>query len=315
MEKTPRFLRFSGALREDMDFTREPGWETENVAHRPEEGDGEYRLELRNKKGELLVETSPRVDFTNICLPTDTKVRTTRVIAYVPLHKDACEMTFRRRDMILFREEIAKEPPKIRIDAVDLQKDGKVKVSWTASASGRGRTLWFKVVYIVDKTRSFVVANRLRRRSYAADLKSLPGSRQARFGVLATDGVRSAFAVSKAFEVVAKSPQIWIQSPDPEVTLPADQPVSLCGQALDVAGASLPEDGLVWRLDDEEVARGKRLGIATAPEPGQHKLSLTYEVKGKPQAEATVIVQIADRGPEQERFRALIEKGRGGRER
>lgn len=299
------FIRFAGQLWEDMRFERENGWETERIAERPEEGKGDYVLELRDGNGQVLVSVYPLVDFDRRSTSPQPGMRDTRVIAYLPLHPDGHEIVFRRGDIIIERGQVSEAPPEITIVDLDVRKGDKVRVRWEAKHPEHLR-LSYNVVYLVSDKRTFPVARGLDKTEYVADLSRLPGSRGGRLSVLATDGVRSAFAVSKAFAVSTKPPQISIQSPAPGETVPADQPVNLNGQATDVAGASLPHDGLVWRVDGKIVASGMPLALASGLEPGSHKITLEYNSGRRTLAEQTVTIRVAKRSAEQQEFLNLI---------
>lgn len=294
MDNPAKFIRFAGSLWENMTFESEPGWETDRVANRPKDGDGVFQLELRGEDGQVLVSISPDVDFERYSTSPQPEMRFTRVVAYLPVHPQGRELVFRRGDLIIRRETLAAKPPTIAIESVKAVKGGQVRIRWRAKHA-EGKALTYNVVYMATDKRSFLLARGLKEAQYTADLSGAPGSREGRLAVLATDGTRSAFAVSRPFRVADKPPQIWIQTPGDQETLPPDQPVNLGGQALDVAGASLPDSGLVWSVDGKEVARGTRLALAAGLEPGAHKVSLDYAVGKKSIARQTVSIVIARR--------------------
>jgi hypothetical protein len=306
MKTEKRFLRFDGRLWEDMTFEPIPGWETTRIAHRPEEGDGSYRLELRSDENEVLTFVSPLVDFTSGCPSKSDAMRWVRVGAYVPFPPEACRLLFRRGERVLYEADVADEPPRIRINEVSREKEGQMRLHWTAEASG-DRPLTFNVAYVVGGERGFSMARGLEDTEHLVDLSGLPGGAEAQLGVLATDGVRSASAISDPFEVAEKPPLLWIQSPDDERTYPADQPLTLLGQALDVAGARLPEKGLVWRVDNEVVARDTRTALADALDPGPHRVTLQYAPGKEPLAERTVSVRVAERSKQQQRLMDMLQ--------
>ena len=127
------------------------------------------------------------------------------------------------------RRDVAPEPPEIAITAVRTTRQGPRPDPWRAERRSE-QPLTYRVVYLVDDSRAFSLASGLENPSYTADLSGLPGSRTGRLSVLATDGVRSSFAVSEPFPVSQKGPQISIHSPTAGQVVPADQPVNLNGQ-------------------------------------------------------------------------------------
>jgi hypothetical protein len=306
-------IRFLGVLWENMVFDHLPGWETDYIpVQRPPQGDGTYLLELRADDGAVLVAVSPRVSFRGPCPPGGGSnsadilagaLDFADVLAHMPLHPDGRELLFRRADLELFRAPVAAAPPALSIDESTPVDEDRVELSWSAN---HVTPLTFQILYITDDNRVFSMARGLTETTFTADLRGLPGSSNGRLGVLATDGLRSAYALSGDFRVTDKPPIVWIQTPGPDDTLPADQPVNLSGQAVDVAGFSLPDEPLVWYVDREVVARGTRLALASGLQPGPHQVRLEYAPEGRTTAVGTVEIRIAERSPEQEEFLRLL---------
>jgi hypothetical protein len=296
-------IRFQGVLWENMVFDHLPGWEADYIpVQRPPRGDGTYLLELRADDGVVLVAVSPRVSFRGPC-PPGGGPDFADVLAYVPLHPDGRELLFRRADLKLFRAPVAAAPPALSIDETTLVDEDRVELSWSAN---HVTPPTFQILYITDDNRVFSLARGLTETTFTADLKGLPGSSNGRLGVLATDGLRSAYALSEDFRVADKRPIVWIQTPGPDDTLPADQPVNLSGQALDVAGFSLPDEPLVWYVDRGIVARSTRLALASGLQPEPHQVHLEYAPEGRTTAVGSVEIRIAERSPEQEEFLRLL---------
>jgi hypothetical protein len=297
-------LRFIGRLWENMVFERAPGWETDVVQRRPEPGDGEYQLELRDDRGEVLLRVAPEVDFHRKTTIGPSEMLWADIVAYVPLHPDGRELVLRRGDLVLHREDVAREPPRIEVTGVEPSSAGRVEIRWRADAP-EGGELTFDLLYIVGRERAFYIARGVRESSYAADLASYPGGREIEIAVLASDGTRSAYALSTPFEVEEKPPRVLIHSPRPDAVLPADQPVSLSGQATDVAGATLPREHLRWEVDGREIGRALDVAMATDLEPGRHEVVLRYEDPDGLGGEQRSTFAIAERSEEQQRFAEL----------
>ena len=285
-----------------MVFEPQPGWETERIAGpRPETGDGDYLVELLAADGKLLVSVSPQVIMGGACF-SEGAPQWADVVSYVPLHPGARELLFRRKDLEIYRAEITSQPPRLHLaKPAKLTKD-RIKVSWSATHS---KPLSFQVLYLADDGRAFPLAGGLTESTFTADLRALPGSRRGRLGVLATDGLRSAFERTGPFRVEEKPPRVWIQSPGSEETLPPDQPVTLSGHAVDVGGLSLPDTGLKWLVDRKQVLEDSRLGMAML-EPGPHEIVLRYAANGKVVAQQRVQIVIAERSAEQELYLTAV---------
>ena len=291
------FFRFHGRLFENDEFEHLPGWETESIAARPPQGSGEYTVELRDEQGDLLVAVPVEVDFSRVAVRSEEEMKYVRVVAYLPVHPASARVVFRHGERELFREELAEKPPTIEIRRARSMGE-RIDVEWEAD-SPAGKELTFHVTYLCDgRGRSMVRG--LQETAYRFETTDLPGGREVRVAVLATDGFRSSFAVSEALEVAEKAPRPWIQSPGGEGPLPADQPITARGQALDVSGASLPADGLTWHVDGEVVGEGP-VAVLAPLEPGTHRIELVYGDQRE-----RVDVEVAPRSEAHESYRRRL---------
>jgi hypothetical protein len=268
------YIRFDGRLSEHLKFRRYYGWQTDRIAHRPEEGDGEYRLSLLDKKGQTLTTALPRVEFGTECSARGT-TRTTRVVCYLPWHDDARTLMFSRRDVVIWREEVASSQPELGVVSVTKLDDGRFRIYSTASHVP-GRELRFNVFYFSDN-RGFTVARGLTELgSSPIDVSNLPGGKNCRFGVLATDGIRSSIQLSEPFERPIQPPKVCITAPAQGQTLSSSHIEGARGLALDELGKPLPDQGLEWFLDGTLIATAERQIGLPFLEPGSHHLSLRY---------------------------------------
>lgn len=301
MKNAEHFIRFDGRLWENMTFKHRSGWETKTIAKRPQEGDGSFQLELRDKANKVLVSVSPIVDFHNVCRERTGELLSTRVVAYIPSHPNAQEMVFRRGDLVIYREKISNLPPEIEIKSLEKSKGNEIQITWSAKHP-EDKKLTFNVMYITDDGRTFSLARHLTSNDYIVDLNQLVGSGYGRFSILATDGIRSAFAMSDDIEVPFKPPVINVKSPKDGVTLPTDQPVSLSGFASDVGGLRLPDSGLVWYVNGDKVSEGQWLSMVEGLEPGKHRVEIHYVMNGKVVADKRINFRIAKRGKKQQQY-------------
>jgi len=292
-------IRFDGVLSENNTFEPLPGWETDRVAHRPDTGDGPYVLDLLDGKGEVILSVHPEVDFEKGCVLKGGESRAARVTAYVPHHPEARQLAFRYRERTLSLRPVASEPPVVKIGRVTRAKGKgeKYTVTWKAEHP-EGLPLSFTVVYHTRAGRAFVVARNVRRRDkVTGDVTDLPGGTGCRFAVLATDGVRSAFDVSRAVTTEPVTPAVFILGPEDGAKLPYGQPVSLTGRAFE-SGAALSETDLVWKVDGKEVGAGSTATVEGLA-PGQHKATLQHAPKGEVLAEASSPFEIVRPGKAQ----------------
>jgi hypothetical protein len=247
MEPSPvsqprRFLRFAGRLWENMEFERETGWETETV-HRLPEPDDRYRVVLQDGEGGVLVAATPGFER-DLCRAAYGGMEWERLVAYVPLHPDARAVELRRGEQVLHRAEIAGRRPTVRITRLDPPDGESVGLAWAAE---HDRPLRYHVAFVDGRGRAFTVARGLDRRDLTVDTSRYPGGAACRLAVLATDGLRSAHALSGPFPIPEKPLRVVLLTPADGATLPPDQPLSLGGQVLDPSSgsASAPR----WKSD------------------------------------------------------------------
>ena len=305
---TNNLIRFDGVLSENNTFEPLSGWETERVAHRPPTGDGPYVLDLLDEKGDVILAVRPEVDFTKGCVFENGESRGTRVTAYVPHHPEARQLVFRYGARVLSASPVASAPPSVRVKDVSrvAGRRDRYRIRWEAKHPD-GLPLTFTVAYQVKSGRGFVVARGVRRRKQVTvDVTDLPGGGGSRFAVLASDGLRSGFDVSKAVTTKPVKSTVFIVRPQGGVKLPQGQPLSLCGSAFE-SGAALGEDGLVWKIDGKEQARGC-LATADGLAPGKHTVTLAYAPGGRVKSEDSVDFEIIGPGKAEKPLAAQIQR-------
>jgi hypothetical protein len=125
--------------------------------------------------------------------------------------------------------------------------------------------------------------------------------------VLATDGLNTGVAVSPAFRVPGRPPQVRILLPANGTAIQEGERLVLEGAASDMEDGLLAPDALTWRVDgDRLLGTGRRLEVDQLP-AGGHEITLSAtdndgQVGGA--AIAVVVSQrpntqpIADAGPE-----------------
>ena len=104
-------------------------------------------------------------------------------------------------------------------------------------------------------------------------LDQVPGG-EGQLAVLATDGLRSKFAMSEVFAVESKPPTLWISTPVEGIVFPPDQPISLIGQAVDVRATKIPSEELVWSVDGHPVQTEDGIAPVIGLAPGSHEATV-----------------------------------------
>jgi hypothetical protein len=119
--------------------------------------------------------------------------------------------------------------------------------------------------------------------------------------VPATDGPRSARALSEPFPLPERPPVLSVIEPEDGRRFGAHEPISLIGLALDRGGLPLPDGQLVWRLDGEPIAQGQRI-VAIAPlAPGHHQIELAYEAR-EPEVTQSIAIEVMEPSDDRRRW-------------
>lgn len=165
-------------------------------------------------------------------------------------------------------------------------------LTWDA-ADPDGDTLRYSVFYSHDGDTWALLATGLTAKSYAVNVDALAGGTDARFRVVATDGVNTGddetdFSIS----VPDKPPAALILSPaDQAQVLPGDL-VVLQGAGNDFEDGTLPGVSLVWSSDRQgTLGTGTSLPINNLQQ-GAHTITLTVTDSKSQTAQATVNIYI-----------------------
>jgi hypothetical protein len=124
------------------------------------------------------------------------------------------------------------------------------------------------------------------------DTSFLPGGR-AQFRVMASDGVRSAFADSPPFTLPSRPPRPRILTPAGAVTIHRGQLVNLEGAATDAQDGVLAEAALAWSAPGRALGSGSKLSV-TDLSAGLQTITLTATNSLGLSATATVPVVVLD---------------------
>ena len=310
MDSNAKFIRFSGVLLEDMEFVRDPGWEAFRIMRRPDEDpDSRYRIDLLDEENRVITTAHPSVTLVPACGAGQRGPRAASIIAYLPLVEHAREVVLRSGDREVYRETIAIRPPKIRITSCKMRKGDKVKIRWEARSQDETKSLSYVVVYIPDADTAFTIAAQQSDPELVVDLSTYPGSNGARFAVLATDGLRSSYAVSEPFEVAEHKPTVAIHEPLDGCSLPALQPVSFRGIAIEPGGKRIEDAHLSWSLDGKPLVQGRALIVVPDVTPGKHVVRLECK---SPQSGLTdsckCSFEVAEPNEEQRRWVELLHR-------
>ena len=165
-----------------------------------------------------------------------------------------------------------------------------VTVAWSAD-DANGDPLAFLVQYSEDDGATWeTVAFPTGESTIEIAAANLAGSTQARFRVLASDGIHTAVAVSDQVTVPNRQPSVEITSPPDGTTVLAGQTLNLSAIAYDADTGSMPDNLLTWNSDsDGLLGNGKQLSTNELS-PGTH--TLTFHANDGAGGEATSNVEV-----------------------
>lgn len=158
-----------------------------------------------------------------------------------------------------------------------------------------GDTLTYTLQYSKDDGRTWeTIAIDLTKPEYELDVDTFAGG-EGRFRVIATDGIRTAMAISARVMISDKPPLVVISNPAANTAVRPGQLLVLQGLATDLEDGPLAEDALKWYSD-----RDGFLGTgATLPKndlsPGWHTIRLVVTDSAGQEGEARVRVFVGYR--------------------
>lgn len=288
---TSPWIRFAGLLGEDLAFVPLTGWETRVVAQPPPSGDGVFVVEGQDGSGNVLVDVEPEVRFDR---RRADGTREALVVAYLPLVPGLRRLRLRRRAFVLYRRDVAATAPRVLRVTAELTSSRTLAARWTAEAgAGTPDPLTYRVVWVAEGRGAFPLSRDLSAPAFEIPVARLPGSPSGRVAVLASDGVRSGYALSEPLAVPLRPARVAIVEPHPQAVFPPGQPVTVRGVACDDAGRRLEAEGLNWSLDGQPVASDTPILLLRGLAPGEHQVSLAWEGTGAPRGEARIVFHVA----------------------
>ena len=176
------------------------------------------------------------------------------------------------------------------VPAVQISSASPRLLEWNATDED-GDALTFSVFYSHDGGASWqLLASELHAMSLALDPDRLAGSPDARFRVVASDGVNTGVSdLSDAVQIPNKPPIATIMDPADGKRVPAGSLVVLLGTALDLEDGTLGDGSLAW--SGSASGTGSTLPV-TLTEPGVHTFTLTARDSDGATGEATVHVLV-----------------------
>lgn len=201
-----------------------------------------------------------------------------------------------RKSTLLDERAVTSNSPQVTITAptqVVTWTTGTYTLTWTASDAD-GDPLNYSVLYSRDGGGNWsLLAEGVTGPNYSVNADALAGSSDARFRVMANDGVNVGYDETDAAIIVPnKAPMPIITHPAPgQIVAPGDLLV-LQGAATDLEDGSLPDTALHWSSDKQgSLGIGPSLGLVSLTS-GLHVITLTAMDSNGQTATASVPVYI-----------------------
>ena len=180
--------------------------------------------------------------------------------------------------------------------AGSVESGDTVSVVWSASDAD-GDALSYLVQYSTDGGASYeTLATDHQSTSLEVPRRLLAGSATARVRVVASDGLRTATAVSALFTVTAHAPEVRIDSPTGAAVYGGAQPLALQASAYDTEDGELDSSAVSWSSSiDGALGAGAHVVVVTGDlTAGAHTLTATATDSDNNTATATVAITIKD---------------------
>ena len=281
-----------------------PVFVVDHVVGAPEPAEGGYVLELLDSVGEVLrsVSFGAQVAVADISETGETGAEFEAWAVSVPDAPDYAHVRVRRRSqsgvfLVVAEATSSAAAPSVVVTSPtqgQVLSGATVQITWTA-ADGDGDALSYLVQYSTDGGATYeTLAADHRSTSLAVPRRQLAGSTTAKVRVVASDGVRTASAVSDLFAVDPNPPDVRIDSPAEEAIYGGLQPLALQASAYDREDGKLGSPAVSWSSSiDGALGVGAHLVIdAGQLTPGTHVLTATATDSSNMVASASVAVTV-----------------------
>jgi hypothetical protein len=232
--------------------------------------DSAYSVELQDKDGKILqsqrLSVSQREGSGSL-----------RLGGFIPWNAETTSIVLKNREKIIGKRAVTAGKPTVRIVAplAGSTLAPKATISWQASEAGNP-ALTFTVLYNTGANDNWIpVASGIAKNSVTIDTSLLPGSRQARIRIRATDGVNTTEADSSGMLIVpVKPPLVAILGLKNGAALSAEN-ASLIGAAYDPQDGMLATEKLQWTSNRDGVLGKGRRATPRKLSSGPHIITLT----------------------------------------
>jgi hypothetical protein len=198
-------------------------------------------------------------------------------VQVLPYDSTAVRLVLKRGDDELAARVVSAHPPTVTLQTPNGSAliSGTVDVTWTASDAD-GDSLSYVVSYSADEGQSWHhLGIGITETHLLINTDTVPGSEQALFRVMASDGINTVSDISDVFSVSPHGPQAVISNPDDGTRVMPDQVLLLQGKGYDMEDGILSDDLLSWTSDLDGVLGNGNWLVVSGLEIGAHIITLT----------------------------------------
>jgi len=216
----------------------------------------------------------------------------------IPWAEGADNVALVKGDQVLAVQPVSANPPTVTIiqpTSPQIWPAGtEQKIVWKGSDPD-GDPLSYSIFYTRDDDNWELLATDLQNASYIVPVDAFAGGDQARFRVVATDGVHTAMDESATVSIPDKAPFVTISEPADGRSFVPGGLVIMQGAGVDMEDGTLDESALTWSSDRQGVL-GTGFSLARNDlQPGLHVITLTAEDSAGQRSQASVTIFIGHR--------------------
>lgn len=233
-----------------------------------------YAIQLRGAGNTVLATQPFAVQETEVELGPDVQ-EVLQFAITMPYNANTAEIRLIRTSdqAVLASRMVSANLPTVAFNGPAQLVGDEIQVSWTG-ADTDGGNLWYVLQYSPDGVQRLARVVDGTTTTAVIPTAYLPASagNEALF-LFVTDGVNTSAVVSQTFNLPAQDPVASIASPWAADILPLGEAVAVAGNGWDAEDGELPDDNLVWYLDNVEVGNGRWFSLPDL-EAGQYTLRL-----------------------------------------
>lgn len=291
------YMLVSGQVTADMDANFQPMWviSSNEPLDNPPSGTS-YCLETQDNTGTTIVSHCFDLSFQNY--ETGEVMSDDNFNVALPYSPQVARIVLKKADRTLAVQVVSTNTPSMTVISPNggetLLANDTVEVTWRASDLD-GDTLLYSILYSPDGVHWVPVGTDVTETHLSVNVSELAGGANARFRVIATDGVNTVSDDSDGpVNVEGKAPDALIEMPGESLTIAPGTLLLLEGDGYDLEDGAMNEAALRWSSDrDGELGSGSQ--VLADLTPGQHVITLSAtDTQGKTTTD-TINVFVANR--------------------